>query len=84
MKSTSAIGKAIISRFAALKVGQPCVFPTPVPGLSQEATQAILRETTWDAAVQKGYWIFTLYWHGCHIGDVTAEVVETELTMEVL
>lgn len=84
MKATSPQGKALVDRFNAMAVGQPTDFATPFPNLSAEGTQAVLTEKVWDDKIQKGYWLFALYWHGTHLSDVSAEVVEGELSVEVL
>lgn len=84
MKITSAVGKGLVERFKAMKVGESATFPTVLPGIDADASQAILRESTWDAKLNKGYWDFAMYWKGIHVADVMAEVVEGELLLEVL
>jgi hypothetical protein len=84
MKATGNVGKGLIERFKGLAIGQSCTFPTVLPGIDAEASQAILRESTWNATTEKGYWEFALYWKGIHVADVIAEVVEGELLLEVL
>lgn len=84
MKSTSPLGKGLLARFQELKVGQPCSFPSILPGISNESCQAFLTEANFDNSLLKGYWAFSIYWHGCHTADVTAEVIDGELTLEVL
>lgn len=72
--------KALVERFKSLAIGTPCVFPTPFPGLSAEACQVVLRERTVDGT----FWEFALFWHGCDMGAVFAEVKENQLVLDML
>lgn len=79
MKITSPQGKGLLERFKAVKVGQPCVFPSPLPSLSKTVTQAFL------ISCKPGKeWEFRLFWHGVEIGTAKAEVKGDELILEVL
>lgn len=78
LKTTSPQGKGLIERFKSLKVGQPCLFPSLLPSLSNASIQAFLLE------VRPGkYWEFKLFWHGVEVGTVTAEVKADQLELEV-
>lgn len=79
LKTSSKEGKALLERFNALKVGQPCTLPSMLPGLSSSVTQAFLLK------VNKGkYWEFRLFWHSVEVGTVLAHANSTELLLEVV
>lgn len=78
LKTTSPQGKGLIERFKALKIGQPCLFPSLLPSLSNASIQAFLIETH-----PGKFWEFKLFWHGVEVGTVTAEIKEDQLELEV-
>jgi hypothetical protein len=79
MKITSPQGKGLLERFKEVKVGQSCVFPSPLPALSNTMTQAFL------VSRKPGKeWEFRLFWYGVEIGSAKAEIKGDELILEVL
>lgn len=78
LKTTSPKGKGLLERFKALKVGQPCLFPSLLPSLSGSPIQAVLID------FQDNEWEFKLFWRGVEIGAAEAHVVKDQIEFEVL
>ena len=69
----------LIERFRSLKVGQHCVFPSPLEHFFTQPVQAFL------VSEQKGeYWEFSLLWMGVCIGSSVAEIRGDSLVLEII
>lgn len=78
MKTNSKKAKELIAALTALSIGQAMTFPSPLPGIDKADAQGFLRET------QENFWVLELRWNGIMFAEVTAQIMDDNLLLEVL